>query len=44
VHAQGALDLGDDFIGEAFRADVNNRLELVGFRLERLAVGGVEHE
>src|SRR5688500_14539369 len=44
VRAERAVDLRDHFIGEAFGADVNNRIQLVGFRLERLAFGRGQHE
>jgi hypothetical protein len=39
VRVQGAIDLCDHLVGEPLRTDVNNRIELVGFRLERLAFG-----
>ena len=37
VHGQGAANLGDDCFGQAFAAQVNDRVERVGARLQRLA-------
>jgi hypothetical protein len=44
VRVQRAVDLGDHFLGDALRADVNNRIELVGFRLSALRSAGVMNE
>ena len=44
VRRQRAIDLGDHLFRESFGADLNNRIQLVGFRLERLAFRGGQHE
>src|SRR5687767_1852353 len=44
VRLERAVDLRDYFFRESLGADVNNRLELVGFRLQRFPFRGGQHE
>src|SRR6266513_6224518 len=44
VGSQGAVDLGDHFVRQSLAADHHDRLEFVRARLQRLALGGIQHE
>jgi hypothetical protein len=42
VVRKGAVDLGDDGIGEAFAAELQDRVQRVRARLQRLSLRGIE--
>src|SRR5262245_19645462 len=44
VGAQRAVDLCNDLVRQSLGADLDDRIELVGFRLQRLAFGRGQHE